>query len=98
MTKLDQLIVILLFSHIIISCNEVEQEGAHQSSSDNMGSVKNGGDNLDIPPPTALKGPLNVPEKLLMGPGPSNCYPKVLQATALPTLGHMHTEFFQVQK
>jgi alanine-glyoxylate transaminase/serine-glyoxylate transaminase/serine-pyruvate transaminase len=49
---------------------------------------------VDFDPPAILKNPINVPEKLLMGPGPSNCSPRVLQACSLPIIGHMgHKEF-----
>ncbi|CAG7826089.1 unnamed protein product, partial [Allacma fusca] len=53
---------------------------------------------LPVPASTnsVLKTPINVPEKLLMGPGPSNCSPRVLESLSLPVLGHMHKEFFQV--
>jgi len=52
--------------------------------------------NMEISPPRTLKTPLTVPEKLLMGPGPSNCYPKRRQACALPMMGHCLPEFFIV--
>lgn len=38
-------------------------------------------------PSSALR---QVPTRNLMGPGPSNAYPRVLAAQALPLLGHMH--------
>ncbi|KAG1704753.1 Serine--pyruvate aminotransferase, mitochondrial [Nymphon striatum] len=47
--------------------------------------------------PEALLKPINVPKKLLMGPGPSNCHPKVLEAGTLPLLGHLHPEFCQYE-
>jgi aspartate aminotransferase-like enzyme len=31
-----------------------------------------------------------------MGPGPSNGYPRVLQAQALPLLGHLHPPFVKI--
>jgi len=50
-----------------------------------------------IPPPESLKDPIHVPQmRLLMGPGPSNVSTRVLQAQALPTLGHLHPEFCKV--
>ena len=52
---------------------------------------------LPIPPPPSLATPLAVPEKLLMGPGPSNVSDRVLRAQALPTLGHLHPELTKVQ-
>ncbi|KAL3861331.1 hypothetical protein ACJMK2_007367 [Sinanodonta woodiana] len=45
------------------------------------------------PPPECLFKPMNFPHKVLMGPGPSNCPPRVLGANALPLLGHLHPEF-----
>lgn len=48
------------------------------------------------PPPQALMKPMDFPHKLMMGPGPSNCPPRVLNASALPILGHLHPEFTQV--
>jgi hypothetical protein len=41
--------------------------------------------------------PINVPHKTLMGPGPSNVSQRVLKATALPVLGHLHPEFCKVR-
>ena len=52
---------------------------------------------LDVTPPETLKNPIFVPQKLLMGPGPSNVSQRVLNAQALPTLGHLHVEFCKVQ-
>lgn len=51
---------------------------------------------LAVSPPSNLKKPINVPQKTLMGPGPSNVPDRVLQAQALPVLGHLHPEFCQV--
>ena len=51
---------------------------------------------MDVSPPETLKNPIHVPQKLLMGPGPSNVSQRVLNAQALPTLGHLHTEFCKV--
>lgn len=31
-----------------------------------------------------------------MGPGPSNCPPRVLNASALPLIGHLHPEMFKI--
>ncbi len=41
--------------------------------------------------------PIFVPRKLMMGPGPANVTNRVLQATALPVLGHLHPEFTKVE-
>ncbi|MHB8439297.1 MAG: pyridoxal-phosphate-dependent aminotransferase family protein [Acidimicrobiales bacterium] len=37
-----------------------------------------------------------VCERLLMGPGPSNPYPRVMAALAQPTVGHMDPQFFEL--
>ncbi|MEW5300914.1 MAG: hypothetical protein WDW38_005173 [Sanguina aurantia] len=42
------------------------------------------------------KGVLEVPSRLLMGPGPSNAHPRVLTAQSLPLLGHMHPPFLKI--
>lgn len=39
---------------------------------------------------------LNPPARILMGPGPSNVHPRVLQAMALPTIGHLDPEFVRI--
>eukprot|EP00884_Botryococcus_braunii_P004442 jgi/Botrbrau1/1399/Bobra.0063s0099.2 len=51
---------------------------------------------VDVVPPNGPNGPLNIPKRILMGPGPSNAYPRVLAAQSLPLLGHMHPPFFQL--
>jgi len=51
---------------------------------------------LDVLPPPALAEPIYVPLKTLCGPGPSNVSDRVLQAQALPTLGHLHPEFCKI--
>jgi alanine-glyoxylate transaminase/serine-glyoxylate transaminase/serine-pyruvate transaminase len=38
---------------------------------------------------TDLPPPLNPPVRVLMGPGPSDIHPRVLQAMAKPTVGHL---------
>lgn len=45
---------------------------------------------------SALAGPLVVPPRLLMGPGPSNSHPRVLAAQGLPMLGHLHPPFLVI--
>ncbi|KAE8604528.1 hypothetical protein XENTR_v10014735 [Xenopus tropicalis] len=49
-----------------------------------------------IPPPSALLQPLNVPQRLMLGPGPSNVPPRIQAAGALQLIGHMHPEMFQI--
>ncbi|XP_022917907.2 alanine--glyoxylate aminotransferase [Onthophagus taurus] len=51
---------------------------------------------MEISAPISLKRPLFVPHKLMMGPGPSNCSPRVLHALSQPVLGHLHTETTQI--
>ncbi|CAH1800142.1 unnamed protein product [Owenia fusiformis] len=46
--------------------------------------------------PACLKIPLTPPRKLLMGPGPSTVPPRILAASAIPLIGHMHPEMYQV--
>ncbi len=36
---------------------------------------------------------LDMPIRLLLGPGPSNCHPRVLQALATPVVGHLDPAF-----
>eukprot|EP00878_Enallax_costatus_P007361 GHUV01007710.1.p1 GENE.GHUV01007710.1~~GHUV01007710.1.p1 ORF type:complete len:415 (+),score=114.74 GHUV01007710.1:230-1474(+) len=42
------------------------------------------------------QGPIQVPFRLLMGPGPTNAHPRILTAQALPLLGHMHPPFIKI--
>jgi len=37
-----------------------------------------------------------IPERLLLGPGPSNAHPRVLQAMAQPLLGHLDPAFLEI--
>ena len=39
---------------------------------------------------------LQVPSRLLMGPGPANAHPRVLAAQTLPLLGHLHPPFVKI--
>jgi alanine-glyoxylate transaminase/serine-glyoxylate transaminase/serine-pyruvate transaminase len=39
---------------------------------------------------------LNPPERILMGPGPSNVPPEVLRAMAIPTIGHLDPVFLEI--
>lgn len=41
-------------------------------------------------------GVMDVPSRLLMGPGPANAHPRVLAAQTLPLLGHMHPQFLAI--
>ena len=49
-----------------------------------------------VPAPASLQEPMVVPLKTLMGPGPSNAHPRVLEAQSQPLLGHLHPEFCKV--
>lgn len=49
-----------------------------------------------LPPPTSLKRALYIPEKIMMGPGPSNCSNRVLGAMCNTVLSNFHPELFQV--
>jgi alanine-glyoxylate transaminase / serine-glyoxylate transaminase / serine-pyruvate transaminase len=40
--------------------------------------------------------PLTLPNRLLLGPGPSNAHPTVLQAMSMNPLGHLDPEFLRV--
>ena len=39
---------------------------------------------------------LNPPQRLLMGPGPSDVHPRVLRAMTTPLLGHLDPEFLKL--
>lgn len=45
---------------------------------------------------TKLREPLNLPTRLLHGPGPSPVAPSVLEALSKPCIGHMDPEFMRV--
>ncbi|XP_045150467.1 serine--pyruvate aminotransferase [Echinops telfairi] len=51
---------------------------------------------LLVPPPEALRKPLSVPRRLLLGPGPSNLTPRVVAAGGQQMIGHMHREMYQI--
>jgi len=40
--------------------------------------------------------PLEMPNRLLLGPGPSNAHPAVLQAMSVPSVGHLDPAFLQL--
>ncbi len=41
-------------------------------------------------------GDAQMPQRVLLGPGPSSVHPRVLQAMTLPVVGHLDPTFFQV--
>lgn len=43
-----------------------------------------------------LPGQLNPPQRLLLGPGPSDVHPRVLSAMATPLLGHLDPAFLDI--
>ncbi|KAM7346818.1 alanine-glyoxylate aminotransferase [Cochliomyia hominivorax] len=51
---------------------------------------------MEVPPPLCLRRSLYVPNKTLMGPGPSNCSQRVLSSLGNPVLGHLHPECLQI--
>lgn len=51
---------------------------------------------MDVEPPEIFKVPLNVFEKTMTGPGPSNYPERVRQAMSLPVLGQLHQETFKI--
>jgi alanine-glyoxylate transaminase/serine-glyoxylate transaminase/serine-pyruvate transaminase len=44
----------------------------------------------------SLPGQLNVPPRLLLGPGPSDAHPRVLSVMSTPLLGHLDPQFLDV--
>lgn len=51
---------------------------------------------MDISPPKSLEKSLIIPNKILMGPGPSNAPQRVLDAMRQPIIGHLHPETLQI--
>ena len=41
-------------------------------------------------------GEMQIPHRVLLGPGPSSVHPRVLQAMTMPVIGHLDPAFFQV--
>lgn len=39
---------------------------------------------------------INIPNRILMGPGPSDVHPRVLKAMATPLVGHLDPEFLKI--
>jgi len=48
---------------------------------------------VPIASPSRTFAPLNPPQRLLLGPGPSDVHPRVLAAMTLPLLGHLDPAF-----
>lgn len=49
-----------------------------------------------LKPPAEILTPLQLPEKTLMGPGPSNCSKRVLKSLQHQIIGHLHSEICQL--
>jgi alanine-glyoxylate transaminase/serine-glyoxylate transaminase/serine-pyruvate transaminase len=47
---------------------------------------------------TTIPGQINIPSRLLLGPGPSDAHPRVLAAMALPLLGHLDPVFLEIMQ
>jgi alanine-glyoxylate transaminase/serine-glyoxylate transaminase/serine-pyruvate transaminase len=47
-------------------------------------------------PEAPVIGDLRPPARLLMGPGPSNVHPRVLEAMSTPLIGHLDPAFIQI--
>src|SRR5690606_27627405 len=45
---------------------------------------------------SSIPSPVAPPRRILMGPGPSDIAPRVLQALAAPTVGHLDPYFLQI--
>ncbi len=45
-----------------------------------------------------MASPLNPPRRILLGPGPSNPHPSVLEALSAPVVGHLDPEFFKIME
>lgn len=45
-----------------------------------------------------LPGQLNPPQRLLLGPGPSDVHPRILSAMATPLLGHLDPAFLEIMQ
>ena len=44
----------------------------------------------------ATVGTLSIPERVLLGPGPSDVHPRVLQAMSTPLVGHLDPKFIEL--
>lgn len=51
---------------------------------------------MEVDPPKELLKPLEIPNKILMGPGPSNCSQRVLRSLGNQVIGHLHPEMFKL--
>ncbi|XP_052455407.1 alanine--glyoxylate aminotransferase isoform X1 [Carassius gibelio] len=51
---------------------------------------------LSVLPPKCLLQPFPIPQRLLLGPGPSNVPARITAAGAQPILGHLHAETIEI--
>ncbi|XP_003813122.2 alanine--glyoxylate aminotransferase [Pan paniscus] len=51
---------------------------------------------LLVNPPKALLKPLSIPNRLLLGPGPSNLAPRIMAAGGLQMIGPMSKDMYQI--
>uniref|UniRef100_A0A8C2B6J4 Alanine--glyoxylate aminotransferase n=2 Tax=Cyprinus carpio TaxID=7962 RepID=A0A8C2B6J4_CYPCA len=51
---------------------------------------------LSVLPPECLLQPFTVPQRLMLGPGPSNVPARITAAGAQPILGHLHAETIEI--
>uniref|UniRef100_A0A9J8ARS0 Alanine--glyoxylate aminotransferase n=1 Tax=Cyprinus carpio carpio TaxID=630221 RepID=A0A9J8ARS0_CYPCA len=51
---------------------------------------------LCVLPPECLLQPFTVPQRLMLGPGPSNVPARITAAGAQPILGHLHAETIEI--
>ncbi|KAL4549591.1 hypothetical protein Ndes2526B_g04596 [Nannochloris sp. 'desiccata'] len=75
----------------------ISQVRLFTSSSSAMSQARPGEDMFPID--DKHKGPtgvIDVPKRILMGPGPANADPRILAAQSLPLLGHMHPPFLKI--
>lgn len=53
---------------------------------------------VQMDPPAKLLKPIQVPERILMGPGPSNCSERVLKSLKRQVIGHLHPEMLELME
>lgn len=51
---------------------------------------------MSVPIPKVFETDMVIPNKLLMGPGPSNYPDRIRKALANPLLGQLHPETFKI--
>ncbi|XP_067008151.1 alanine--glyoxylate aminotransferase isoform X2 [Anabrus simplex] len=51
---------------------------------------------VEIAKPSSFLKPLYVPQYTMLGPGPTNCHPRVMHAMSLPMISPIHDEAYQL--